>query len=930
MSVRPSAPRCFRRPLNLLGILAASIALIACSADKPADLLARATALETQGDLRGAMVQFKSALQADPAAKAARLGLGRVLLRLGDHDAAVVELQRALAEGATPSEAQPLLATALVRSGDFKRAVHAIANMGSNDKLADAVVQTQLAFAWLSLGEEGKGGDALARASQLDPANREARLLRLRLDARTLELDELERRVDALIADHPNFSQALQLKAEILSARGRRKEALAVAGQAVAADPSNLASQGTVVQWLLMEGDLAQAKRQHEAMRAVSAWHPSTALAEIQIAMAEGNWTSAREKSQKLLSVLPDHELVLATAGFIEARAGSPVQALGHMRRALIIQPTLDGARIELAATEVRLGQYVEALQTLRPLLAGANPSVGALSLASDAEMKLGRFKQADELLQRASAAAPNDIRLQTARLVRQISLGASSESLAALQSLTGKSKDTVADEALFAARMARGEYGEALRVLDTIAAKDPGRAAVNELRGRVHLARSDLPAARAAFEAALKADPALFGAVSSLVSLDLLENRHDRAIARVQAVVDRDPGNSVALMALAELKGRHGGSYEDSVKLLLAAVNASPSADEPRLKLIQLALRTRRHKEALSYAQEAVAALPGNPRLLDALGQAQIAAGEVEQAVASFRAMAGASSRQALPYIRLARVYALQGKRDAAQAALQSALEAEPTNAEAKSGLVDLWMASKQEDKALEFVRRQRQLRPNDPAGYGLEASYHMRSRAPEKALTVLREGVSKTDSSELASQLFSLLLRMERDGEAGSFGAAWLRRHPRDATIEYLMSVRDIARNDLPSAQERLKRVVASYPTNALALNNLAWVTVKTGGKGGVEYARRAVSVAPETPDYMDTLAMALGAEGQLKEAMDIQRRALDLSPNQPELRLGMARLALKAGDKEVARGHLQALEKLGAGFAGQAEAEELRKRL
>jgi Flp pilus assembly protein TadD len=180
------------------------------------------------------------------------------------------------------------------------------------------------------------------------------------------------------------------------------------------------------------------------------------------------------------------------------------------------------------------------------------------------------------------------------------------------------------------------------------------------------------------------------------------------------------------------------------------------------------------------------------------------------------------------------------------------------------------------------------------------------------------------------LAAKLFSLLLREGRDAEAGSFGDGWMKRHPKDAKMDYLLSVRDITRGDLKAAETRLRRVLAAYPANALALNNLAWVLVKTSGKEAVDYARRAVDVQPDRPELMDTLALALAADKQFAAAMDVQKRALELAPNDPGLRLGVARIALLAGDKSLARTELEHLKTLGPSFVGQAEVSKLMQAL
>ncbi|MEY3253652.1 MAG: hypothetical protein RL227_2625 [Pseudomonadota bacterium] len=904
--------------------------LAACGAESPKALLEQARAFESRGDKRSALVQYKSALQAEPGLVAARVALGKLLLSLGDGEGAAVEFQRAVADKAPTSEVYPLWAAAVVQTGDYKRAVHLFASWNFDNPATEAAVLSQLANAWSGLGDRARAEATVARALEIVPKFAPARLQQARIAISKGQVAEAEQAVNALLAEDARYVDALMFKAAMFDARGEVKQALSIAESVLAVESTHLPAHAMLTRIHLEVGDLPGARKQVVAMRASAGWHPSTVLAEAQLALAEEDFVRARERIQRLLSVLPDNEMALATAGVIEVRAGSLVQAVAHFRKALANEPQLEPVRLELARAEIRLGQYADAIGTLQPLLAVPQPGALALALASEVQVRLGNHKLADHLLQRASSAAPDNTRLQTARLMRELQLGDAARPLLDLQSLAGRSKDTYVDEALFAARMARGEFGAALAVLDTMAKKNPDRAKTYELRGRVYLAQRDFKSSRRAFERALQLDKALFGSVASLVALDLLDNQPDKAIARVQAVVDSDPQHSVALMALAELKSRHGGSPEEAARLLKAAAVASPLAAEPRIRLIDQALRKRRFKEALTHAQEALAAIPGDGRLLEAAGRAQLEAGDVEQAASTFRSMAGAMPASGVPYVRLARAYMIQGNRDAALTALRKAVELEPANAEAQSGLVEVLISLNQSRSALDYVARQKQLRPKDPAVYALEAAYRLRVKAPDAAVAALREGLARTRSPDLARRQFSLLLQLGRDAEAARFGNDWMRQFPNDAAFEYLMAVRDIARGDLTTAEARLRRVLEVYPTNGLALNNMAWLLVKNGGKGAVEYARRAVSVMPDQPDMMDTLAMALAADQKLPEALAIQRRALELSEGRPDIRIGLARLALQAGDKATAREELTKLDQLGTSFKGHAEVKTLMQKL
>ena len=78
------------------------------------------------------------------------------------------------------------------------------------------------------------------------------------------------------------------------------------------------------------------------------------------------------------------------------------------------------------------------------------------------------------------------------------------------------------------------------------------------------------------------------------------------------------------------------------------------------------------------------------------------------------------------------------------------------------------------------------------------------------------------------------------------------------------------------------------------------------------------------------LDTFAVALSVEGQHGRAVDVQRRAVNLTPDDPAMRLNLAKLAIQAGNKALAREELDALAARGKDFPLRAEVEKLQKLL
>ena len=73
-----------------------------------------------------------------------------------------------------------------------------------------------------------------------------------------------------------------------------------------------------------------------------------------------------------------------------------------------------------------------------------------------------------------------------------------------------------------------------------------------------------------------------------------------------------------------------------------------------------------------------------------------------------------------------------------------------------------------------------------------------------------------------------------------------------------------------------------------NATALNSMGYILADTGMDvmRALRFCRKAVDSRPENPAYLDSLGWAYYKSGDTLEARTWLRRALDISPNEPEI--------------------------------------------
>jgi putative PEP-CTERM system TPR-repeat lipoprotein len=631
-----------------------------------------------------------------------------------------------------------------------------------------------------------------------------------------------------------------------------------------------------------------------------------------------------------LLSLAPDNARILALMGEVEHRLGALLPAERHLERALDLTPGFVGARNLLAETQMRGGQSDKALATLEPLLQPSRRDPTALALAAEVYLQRGDTAKAEAFLTEASKANPDNAKLQAALALTQISKGDANAGFAQLESLSSRDPGTVADLAMITARLQRNELDAALAAVDKLQSKQPNQPLPYMLRSRILVLRKDMAGARASLEKAVAADPVYFPAVSALAQLDFAENKPEAALKRFESVLERQPENYRALVGVVQLRRRLGAPPQEIASLLSRGVSLHPAEVAPRLLLIEHYLAQNDAQAAQQAAREAVAAIPGDGQLEAALGRALLASNDSVAAIAAFNRAASAQPGNVLPQLLLADAYMRQGTYGAAQQRFQKALEIEPKSLIAREGLVKVALAQKRVNDAIKVAQEVQKERPNDAAGYLMEADIHKQLRHWDPAISSFQAALQRRGSVETAIQLHALYSTTGRTVEADRFAAKWMADKPRDARFMAHLASMALDKSDFAGAEAKYRQILAVQPNDAIALNNLASVLVQQGKSGALEFAQRAQQLLPDQPPIMDTLASALAAANQLSKAIEWQQKAVQKAPTTPVYRLNLAKLHLKAGDRGAARADLDALAKLSPSPSVKAESESLQKAL
>ncbi|MEP6655978.1 MAG: XrtA/PEP-CTERM system TPR-repeat protein PrsT, partial [Betaproteobacteria bacterium] len=706
------------RPRMAILLLAASLAA-GCGGDKPAALVASAKDYLARNDSKAAVIQLKNALQQDPDLAEARYLLGVALLRAEDVPAAQKELRKARELKYPPEQVDPPLAHATALLQQFQKVVDEFASSTAKSPEGVAELQTALGQAYAGLGKVDLARQAFAAALSADPRNGPALVADARLKAQTGDVAGALAQIDMTVAALPALADAWMLKGDIALYQRESDAAASAYRKTIEVRRDYLPAHAALVGLLIREGKAEEAATALAAMKVVAPRDPQTLYFTALARAQAGDYKSARDAIQQQLQILPDNLPGMLLAGSIDYELGAYGQAEASLLRVLQRAPEQSQARKLLIAAYVKEGQPAKALEALKPVLGGIGKDAAMLNVAGEVYLQAGEPATAARFFERSAALDPAGTRPRTGLALTRLAMGETDRGVRELEAAAAADTETRPDLALIATSLQQRQFDKALTAIDALEAKRPNMPMTPNLRGLALLGKSDNAGARKSFERALAIDPDFFPALANLSRLDIAEKKPAVAQKRLEDAIARKPANSQVVMALASMREHDKAPPEEVVALLNKAVAARPAEIAPHLALMDYFLRIKAPKRAVAAGEEALVAIPGRPEILEALGVAQQAAGDVNQAMANFKRWSEAAPGSPSPYLRIAELQAQQKDLDGAVQSLRKALAIKPDLVMAQRGLINLDLGNDRLREALAIARDVQKQRPTESTGF-------------------------------------------------------------------------------------------------------------------------------------------------------------------------------------------------------------------
>jgi tetratricopeptide (TPR) repeat protein len=493
-----------------------------------------------------------------------------------------------------------------------------------------------------------------------------------------------------VVKDNPQNAQAQYLLATAYLAQQNAAEALSVYQRMTELFPKDPQPSFLIGTILLVQGKQAEARKALEkSVEILPAYLPATEkLVDLDIATQQ--LPSAMDRIQKYI----DNDSKSAQAFAIRAKVYIAQKDFEHaeadLSKSIELDPKLEPSYLLLTGLYIATNRQQQAIDKLTAFTKDNNDVPPLMQLAA-LQQNLKHFPEARDAYEKILSAAPNFVLALNNLAVLYADEFKNLEKAydLAKRARDGAPNDPHTGDTLGWILFKRGEYRNALPLLQESAAKLPDSPEVQYHLGLTHYMLGDEEAAKAVLQKAVQLPSAFAQKEEAQQRLAVLtmDTQGPTADARatLEAFLRQQPTDPAALTRLARLQVRDG-SPDQAIDTYRKAIDADPLF-APALRDLALvyAARAADESKAFEMATKARQAYPDDPELAKTLGILNFRRGLYPQSVEFLNQAAGSRHDDAEIQLYLGRSYQELKKWDECKSALERALalDLEPASSE-------------------------------------------------------------------------------------------------------------------------------------------------------------------------------------------------------------------------------------------------------
>ncbi|MDT7044228.1 tetratricopeptide repeat protein [Candidatus Nitronereus thalassa] len=372
-------------------------------------------------------------------------------------------------------------------------------------------------------------------------------------------------------------------------------------------------------------------------------------------------------------------------------------------------------------------------------------------------------------------------------------------------------------------------------------------------------------------------------------------------------------------------------GDLDMAKQAFRTTLEKTPSHVGAMIGLAEIAFKEGTPDVTEKYIHDAMKVAPKNALIHQMLGRHLAQQGRLEEAENAYQQAIELEPKLMHLQLEVGDFY-LQRSNQPQKAieAYESALELDVSHAGAHFGLGSALANTGKIEQAIQKFQEAGQLAPDNPLPFFALGRIHLMRKQFEDAHTAFTQSIyaqPKFVQAYIARGDVSII--QERDTHALEDYEAARNISPNIPALHVKLGLLHERNKRFDQAVDSFRTAISLDPRQAIALNNLAWISVQHNTRldEAVAWAKQAVALAPKVSAFQDTLGWVHRKRGELDEAADVLSKATTLEPEQADIFYHLGVVESERGHTEKAVAALEKALELNAKFA---DAEDARRRL
>jgi len=888
--------------------LSVLLALGACSEKENVDsYLSKAKIYSKEKKTNAAVIELKNAINADVKSGEARFLLGQLYLNQGNAVDAVKELERAKELKYTNDKVLPLLARAYILT-DGDDDVIALTEAAKNlTKTAASQFLAYKTLAALRREQTDLAKESVNLAKIAEPEGLYSQLAQAYLIFSEKNFEQANGLVNLILTESAQNPDVLMLQGQVATATKDYKQAVTSLKAYLSVQPQSGVVQLLLADSLLKSGQYDEAEQYADAILAVVASQPLAHYIKAIVRFQVKDYVKASEHAETALSSNFNQFNLKLVAGASAFHMKNWEKTNHHLSVIAKYLPAEHQAIRMLAVSQLELGLIGDISDTLHGFSIVNAADADFLSSLSYKLLELGAVDEAKQLVEQSGELANPNAKQSARQGILKLMMNDPSGMQNLQDAVTLNPELIEAELALAFSAVQAGDIEQATAIAQKWAKQFPSKAGAFNLMATIHIKQKDFTKAEQALKQSLMVEPNNAFALIEQVIVAAFQQKESLAKERAENLIKFYPNNNKALRLYF---GLNRNTY--ALQKLMTAYQLDTTNLQKAMLVSEALVNLKQTDKALTILRnlDKNANLPKRYwQLLVLIYKRKPDENNVQRMLNKWRKVRPFDLD---PIMLLADFYTSKRNYKRALAIVNNGFEYHESNLRLQLIKMQLLLNDNQVYQAKSLYRSLIERDISDGLKQGLKGRLYLLEEKYKLAIPKLETLYQTYASSQNALYLASAHQGNDDIPQAISVLEKYLAKHAQDDPVRVILAGMYIT-NDKNKSIENYVKIIESQPDNVVASNNLAWLYMeKNDLANAMIYAQKALELAPDVANVVDTYSQVLLKKGDKRAALNKANKASELAKGKDiDIQLNYVEVLIANARKNEAKSLLEKIE-------------------